>query len=57
MTTSQLIDALVAHYGSTQAVNAACAAVWQDGSGNRTMLKVDALWELKKRIDNQKGQK
>jgi hypothetical protein len=55
VTTSQLIDALVAHYGSTQAVNAACAAVWQDGNHNRVMLKVDAMWILYNRI--QKGQK
>jgi len=49
-TTSQLITALVAHYGSTQAVNAACAAVWQETPGQRTMLKVDALWALYNRI-------
>ncbi len=55
MTTAQLIDALVAHYGSTQAVNAACAALMFDDKNTRTMLKVDALWELYNRIQKKEG--
>ena len=46
MTTAQLIDALVAHYGSTQAVNAAASKKWVSNDNKRLMLKVDALWEL-----------
>ena len=50
----QMIDFLVAHYGSKEVLQDEISKLWHDGNGNRTMLKSDAIHKLYKEAQNER---